>query len=136
MSIEELRTKMAERLGEKGKVEAEALTKTTAAESEVNSNYDPRISKLKEQQKMAQEDLEKTQKLLTEIKTNLTLAKGNVKNISNDLRNNEREKAAALKVKIKEIQADKKAKLKYLNEKIRELNIQIKDLEKEHAKQE
>ncbi len=135
MSIEELRNKIAERESEKGKVEAEALTKTTAAESEINSTFDPKISELKGQLSIAQEEVENTQKLLSEVRTKLGNTKENVKKISNDIKMNEKEKATALKDKIKEIQVDKKSKLKYLNVKVKELYTQIKEIEKEQAVQ-
>ena len=135
MSIEELRTKIAERESEKGKVEAEALTKTTAAESEINSTFDPIISELKGKLSIAQEEVKNTQKHLDEVKIKLGNTKENVKKISNDIKTNEREKATALKEKSKEIQVDKKAKIKYLNIKIKELYSQIKEIEKEQAAQ-
>ncbi len=135
MSIEELRNKIAERESEKGKVEAEALTKTTAAESEINSTFDPIISELKGQLSIAQEEIKNTQKHLDEVKTKLGNAKENVKKLSNDIKTNEREKATALKEKSKEIQVDKKAKIKYLNTKIKELYSQIKEIEKEQTAQ-
>ncbi len=135
MSIEELRNKIAERESEKGKVEAEALTKTTAAESEINSTFDPIISELKGQLSIAQEEVKNTQKHLDEVKIKLGNAKENVKKISNDIKTNEREKATALKDKSKEIQVDKKAKIKYLNTKVKELYSQIKEIEKEQAAQ-
>jgi len=133
MSIEELRTKIAERESEKGKVEAEVLTKTTAAESEINSNFDPKISELKGQLSIEQEEVENTQKLLDEVRTKLGNAKENVKKISNDIKMNEKEKATVLKNKHREIQADRKSKLKYLNIKVKELYTQIKEIEKEQA---
>lgn len=133
MSIEELRTKIAERQSEKGKVEAEVLTKTTAAESEINSTFDPKISELKGQLSIAQEEVENTQKLLAEVRTKLGNAKENAKKISNDIKMNEKEKATVLKNKHREIQADRKSKLKYLNIKVKELYTQIKEIEKEQA---
>jgi len=133
MSIEELRTQIAERESEKGKVEAEALTKTTATESEINSTFDPKISELKGQLSIAQEEVENAQKLLNEVRTKLGNAKENVKKISNDIKMNERKKATALRDKIREIQVNKKAKLKYLNTKIKELYTQIREIEKEQA---
>ncbi len=133
MSIEELRTKIAERESEKGKVEAEVLTKTTAAESEINSTFDPKISELKGQLSIAQEEVENTQKLLDEVRTKLGNAKENVKKISNDIKMIEKEKATVLKNKHREIQADRKSKLKYLNIKVKELYTQIKEIEKEQA---
>ncbi|GAG83719.1 unnamed protein product [marine sediment metagenome] len=133
MSIEELRTKIAERESEKGKVEAEVLTKTTAAESEINSTFDPKISELKGQLSIAQEEVENTQKLLDEVRTKLGNAKENAKKISNDIKMNEKEKATVLKNKHREIQADRKSKLKYLNIKVKELYTQIKEIEKEQA---
>lgn len=133
MSIEELRTKIAERESEKGKVEAEVLTKTTAAESEINSTFDPKISELKGQLSIAQEEVENTQKLLDEVRTKFGNAKENVKKISNDIKMNEKEKATVLKNKHREIQADRKSKLKYLNIKVKELYTQIKEIEKEQA---
>lgn len=133
MSIEELRTKIAERESEKGKVEAEVLTKTTAAESEINSTFDPKISELKGQLSIAQEEVENTQKLLAEVRTKLGNAKENAKKISNDIKMNEKEKATVLKNKHREIQADRKSKLKYLNIKVKELYTQIKEIEKEQA---
>lgn len=133
MSIEELRTKIAERESEKGKVEAEVLTKTTAAESEINSTFDPKISELKGQLSIAQEEVENTQKLLDEVRTKFGNAKENVKKISNDIKMIEKEKATVLKNKHREIQADRKSKLKYLNIKVKELYTQIKEIEKEQA---
>ena len=133
MSIEDLRTKIAERESEKGKVEAEVLTKTTAAESEINSTFDPKISELKGQLSIAQEEAENTQKLLDEVRTKLGNAKENVKKISNDIKMIEKEKATVLKNKHREIQNDKKAKLKYLNIKVKELYTEIKEIEKEQA---
>lgn len=133
MSIEELRTKIAERESEKGKVEAEVLTKTTAAESEINSTFDPKISELKGQLSIAQEEVENTQKLLDEVRTKLGNAKENVKKISNDIKMIEKEKATVLKNKHREIQNDRKAKLKYLNIKVKEHYTQIKEIEKEQA---
>lgn len=133
MSIEELRTKIAERESEKGKVEAEVLTKTTAAESEINSTFDPKISELKGQLSIAQEEVENTQKLLDEVRTKLGNAKENEKKISNDIKMIEKEKATVLKNKHREIQNDRKAKLKYLNIKVKELYTQIKEIEKEQA---
>jgi len=133
MSIEELRTKIAERESEKGKVEAEVLTKTTAAESEINSTFDPKISELKGQLSIAQAEVENTQKLLDEVRTKLGNAKENEKKISNDIKMSEKEKATVLKNKHREIQADRKAKLKYLNIKVKEHYTQIKEIEKEQA---
>jgi len=133
MSIEELRSKIAERESEKGKVEAEVLTKTTAAESEINSTFDPKISELKGQLSIAQEEVENTQKLLDEVRTKLGNAKENEKKISNDIKMIEKEKATVLKNKHREIQNDKKAKLKYLNIKVKELYTEIKEIEKEQA---
>lgn len=133
MSIEELRTKIAERESEKGKVEAEVLTKTTAAESEINSTFDPKISELKGQLSIAQEEVKNTQKLLDEVRTKLGNAKENEKKISNDIKMIEKEKATVLKNKHREIQNDRKAKLKYLNIKVKELYTQIKEIEKEQA---
>ncbi len=133
MSIEELRTKIAERESEKGKVEAEVLTKTTASESEINSTFDPKISELKGQLSIAQEEVENTQKLLDEVRTKFGNAKENVKKISNDIKMIEKEKATVLKNKHREIQADRKSKLKYLNIKVKELYTQIKEIEKEQA---
>lgn len=133
MSIEELRTKIAERESEKGKVEAEVLTKTTAAESEINSTFDPKISELKGQLSIAQEEVENTQKLLDEVRTKLGNAKENEKKISNDIKMIEKEKATVLKNKHREIQNDRKAKLKYLNIKVKELYTEIKEIEKEQA---
>ncbi len=133
MSIEELRTKIAERESEKGKVEAEVLTKTTAAESEINSTFDPKISELKGQLSIVQEEVENTQKLLDEVRTKFGNAKENVKKISNDIKMIEKEKATVLKNKHREIQADRKSKLKYLNIKVKELYTQIKEIEKEQA---
>ncbi len=133
MSIEDLRTKIAERESEKGKVEAEVLTKTTAAESEINSTFDPKISELKGQLSIAQEEAENTQKLLDEVRTKFGNAKENVKKISNDIKMIEKEKATVLKNKHREIQNDRKAKLKYLNIKVKELYAEIKEIEKEQA---
>lgn len=131
MSIDDLKSKITNKESEKNKVEAEAVTKKTAAESEINSKFDPKVSDLQGKLSKAEKEVEVTATRLAEIKAKLSEDKLNAKTLAKEAKIAVKEKDIELKNRLKSIEAEKKDKIKAIDGIIKDLNNQIKTIEKE-----
>ena len=134
MSEENLKGQISAKKDEVTRVEEDATKKEASAEAEVEGEYDPKITEteatLGEETKLRDEAIEKATEWTAKKKEKIVVAK----TASKLLATLKSDKEKALKVKLKEIETEKKNKIKAINAEIKGINKQIATIEKEKAK--
>ena len=135
MSEENIRGQISAKEDEITRIEEEASKKEASAESEVEAEYDPKITaaeaKLKNEEGLRDEAIEKAAEWNAKEKEKKAAAK-EANKMLNTLRS---DKEKALNGKLKEIQGEKKVKVKAIHGEIKVLQKQITAIEKARAKE-
>jgi len=130
MSEDELRSQISAKEDEITKIEEEANKKEASAEKEVEGEYDAQITAaegtLAADEKARDEAIEKAAEWLAVKKEKITAAKLASKEVATLTKG----KAGALKLKLKDIIAGKKADVKAVQTEIKALNKQLSALQK------
>lgn len=134
MSEEDLNSQISAKRDEITRIEEEATKSEASAEKEIEDEYNPKISAANStfttEEKLKDEAIEKAAEWTIKKKEKTAAAKIAGKTLST-LKSG---KGKALNTKLKEIQSDKKNKIKLINGEIKALNKQVKALLKEQAK--
>jgi hypothetical protein len=130
MSEENLRGQISAKEDEITRLEEEAAKKEASAESEIELEYDPKIeeakAKLEGEEALRDEAIEKAEEWKTKMKEKKAAAKTAAKTY-NSLKS---DKQKALNAKLKEIDNEKKGKIRAIQGEIRALQKQIVAIEK------
>jgi len=134
MSEENLKGQISAKKDEVTRIEEDATKKEASAEAEVEGEYDPQIAEaettLGEETKLRDEAIEKAVEWTATKKEKITAAKAASKLFAT-LKS---DKDKALKVKLKEIETEKKNKIKAINAEIKGINKEIAAIEKAKVK--
>ncbi|NVM35726.1 MAG: hypothetical protein HWN81_09035 [Candidatus Lokiarchaeota archaeon] len=134
MSEENIRGQISAKEDEVTRIEEEASKEEASAESEVEAEYNPKITKaeakLNEEEVLRDEAIEKAAEWNAKMKEKKVAAKDASKTL-NTLKS---DKEKALNSKLKEIANEKKTKVKEIQGEIKVLQKQIAAIEKARAK--
>lgn len=135
MSEEHIRGQISAKEDEITRIEEEASKKDASAEAEIEAEFDPKIDVAKatvdEEEGLRDEAIQKSEEWTQKKKEKIATAK----DANKILANLKSDKDKALNVKLKEIENDKKGKIKEVQGEIKNLQKQLIVLEKEKAKQ-
>ncbi|MFX1446315.1 MAG: hypothetical protein ACFFHV_23210 [Promethearchaeota archaeon] len=130
MSESDLRSQISAKEDDITKIEEEAAKKDASAEKEVDNEYDSKIADVKSNLDSEQAKLnEAIEKAAEWAAKKIELSK-TVKVFSKEYKKLNNEKINALKTKLKQIETDKKTRIKPLMSEIRSLKKQLAALEK------
>lgn len=133
MSEEHIRGQISAKEDEITRTEEDASKKEAATEAEIETEFDPQIeegtTKLKEEEGLRDEAIEKAEEWTQTKKEKVAAAKTASKTLSK-LKS---DKEKALNSKLKEIATDKKNKIKEIQSEIKSLRKDLATLEKEKA---